>query len=334
MTVSKPSVTLITLSYNSGRHVETCLEALARLGGDPEIIHADNGSTDIDMDALAARFPKVRQIRNRQNLGFARGINQAVDAAATEWVGFINPDAFVDRDWLWAMQSAIAAHAQVSIFTSLQTDADDPGRVDGAGDNVTFFGFPYRSGFGQPVPARLAPAEVFAPCGAAMLIRRDLFLRLGGFDERFFCYCEDVDLGFRARLMGEPTVFVPEAKVAHVGSASTSVRSDFALYHGYRNRIWLYARNMPLMLLIPGLPVHMALTLIGAIKDTLKGKAGIVWPAIFDGLAGLGPILRNRKKIQKRRQISALRLAKSLTWNPVTIARRALDHRRLGKDLA
>lgn len=326
---SPTDVTLITLSYNSGRHVETCLKALCALDGECTIVHADNGSDDIDLDALAARFPQVRQVRHGRNLGFAAGMNRAAEAATTTWIGFINPDAFVDANWWQAMRAAMMAHPEANIFTALQTDADDAGRMDGAGDAMTFFGFPYRSGFGHPVPATLRSGEVFSPCGAAFVVRRDLFQRLGGFDERFFCYCEDADLGFRARLAGEKTIFVPQARVAHIGSASTSVRSDFALYHGYRNRIWLYVKNMPLMLLIPTLPLHAALTLFGAVKDTLNGKGGIVWPAIAAALRGLRPILRDRANIQKTRQISALRLAKSLTWNPMKIARRALDHRRL-----
>lgn len=316
---SSPDITLITLSYQSGAHIARCLSALTALGDSVAIIHADNGSTDIDLDALATQFPAVRQIRNGANLGFAAGMNRAVELAATPWIGFINPDAFVDADWLNAMRTAIAARPDVAIFTSLQLDADNPARLDGAGDAMTFFGFPYRAGHGHPVPPDLTVREVFAPCGAAMLIRRDLFVRLGGFDERFFCYCEDADLGFRARLDDEVCLLVPQARVAHIGSASTGVRSDFALWHGYRNRLWLYLKTMPLGLLLLTAPVHIGLTFLGAFNDTLKGKAGIVWPAIAAAIAGVGPILRSRNIIQRSRQISALRLAQSLTWNPAKI---------------
>ncbi|MGN6423396.1 MAG: glycosyltransferase family 2 protein [Asticcacaulis sp.] len=320
-------LTLITLSYRSGAQITRCLEALC--AQDADIIHADNGSDDLDMAALAAQFPRVRQVQHGANLGFAAGMNRAAALATTEWIGFINPDAYVAPDWVDAMQAAMRRHPDVSIFTALQLNADAPRLMDGAGDCLTFFGFPYRAGLGHLAPEDLQDAEVFAPCGAAFIIRRSLFAQLGGFDERFFCYCEDADLGFRARLIGERCVFVPAARTLHVGSASTSVRSDFALWHGYRNRLWLYLKSMPLLLLLITLPIHIGLTLIGALKDTLKGRKALPWSALSAAITGVGPILAARKNIQRARRITSLRLAKSLTWNLGKITRRAIDHRRL-----
>ena len=317
----------IVLAYNSSRYLDRCLEALSAF--DAEIICADNGSTDgTDFEALNAKFPKVRFHLFGDNLGFAAGNNRAAAGAAGEWLGFINPDAFADPDWLSAMTAAIAADPKAKLLTSLQLDAADPARMDGAGDAMTFFGFPYRMGYGQSLPAKLPQATVFAPCGAAFTIHRELWQALGGFDARFFTYCEDADLGFRAQLLGHACRFVPAARVLHVGSASTSVRSDFALYHGYRNRLWLYLKNMPLALLVPTLPVHIGLTLAGALADTVKGRGRTAWRGIGDAISGMGPILASRHTIAKSRQISALRLACLLTWNPAKIARRALDHRR------
>ena len=315
------TVSIIVLAYKSAPTIERCLDALMPF--DAEIILADNGSGDLDFDALKAKYPKVRFLPFAENLGFAAGNNRAAQTATGDWLGFINPDAFADSQWLDAMQTAITSWPYTAIFTSLQIDAGDAGRMDGAGDGMTFFGFPYRAGFGQPLPANLSGRPVFSPCGAAFIIRRDVFQQLQGFDERFFCYCEDADLGARARLIGHNCRLVPEAKVAHIGSASTGVRSDFALYHGYRNRVWLYAKTMPLWLLIPTLPIHTGLTVLGAMKDTLNGKGGLVWKALRDALKGMGPILRSRTKIQRERQIGALRLAKVLTWNPVKIIRRS-----------
>lgn len=326
--MTEPALSLITLSYQSGQYIDRCLGSLIDQAAH-EVIHADNDSDDIDLDELHGDYPGVRQVRNGANLGFAAGMNRAAAAATGDWLAFINPDAFLDADWLNVMSAAIEANPEVRLFASLQGHAEKIARLDGAGDALTFFGFPYRMGFGQAMPADLTTGEVFAPCGAAFVIHRELFHRLGGFDESFFCYCEDADLGFRARLAGETCLLIPEAKVAHIGSASTSVRSDFALYHGYRNRLWLYLKNMPLALLLLTLPIHIGLTLIMAVKDTRNGKGTLVRRALGDAWKGLRPIFVQRKIIQKSRTIGSLRLAKSLTWNPMKIARRAIVLRRL-----
>src|SRR5690606_19406548 len=110
-------------------------------------------------------------------------------------------------------------------------------------------------------PRNIEISEVFSPCGAAFVIARDLFEALNGFDERFFLYCEDADLGYRARLQGERTLLIPEAVVAHTGSATLGARSDVALYHGYRNRIWLYAKNTPLMVIALTIVPHIVFSL-------------------------------------------------------------------------
>jgi N-acetylglucosaminyl-diphospho-decaprenol L-rhamnosyltransferase len=317
----RTTFSLIILSYNSGAYIERCIGAAMGLGAD-ELILADNGSASIDLDGLRAKYPLVKIIDNGENLGFAAGNNRAAAQAAGDWLGFINPDAFAEPGWLEAMRAAIQNHPDTAMFTALQIEDNDPSKLDGLGDSLTFFGFPYRSGYGQPIPEKVQARETFSPCGAAFVIRADLYGQLGGFDERFFCYCEDADLGFRARLLGHICRLVPEARIRHIGSAASGVRSDFALYHGYRNRIWLYAKTMPLSLLLLTLPVHAVVTCLGAVKDTLKGKGGLVWRALADAFAGMGPILRDRKKIQATRRIGALRLAKVLTWNPLTIARR------------
>ncbi len=322
-----PTFSIIVLNYKSEAWLGRCLDALAAFK--VEVILADNGSPGFDAGDWQRRYPAVKVLPFDSNLGFAAGNNRAAEQATGDWLGFINPDAFAEAGWLAAMQSAIAAYPDVALFTSLQRMAREPSRLDGAGDGMTFFGFPFRMGYGRPVPAGLRPADVFAPCGAAFMIRRDVWQTLGGFDASFFTYCEDADLGFRARLLGHRCLFIPDAVVDHVGSAVLGVRSDFALYHGYRNRVWLYLKNMPAIVLWPTLPLHIGLTLFGALSDTLKGKGGIVWKALADALSGLGPILRARKNIMASKRIEALRLAALLTWNPRKILTRDLDHRRL-----
>ncbi len=123
----------------------------------------------------------------------------------------------------------------------------------------------------DPEPER----EVFSACAAAALYRRDVFEALGGLDEDFFCYMEDVDLGFRLRLAGWGCTYVPTAVVHHVGSATSGRRSHFTTYHGHRNLVWVFFKNMPGALLWLYLPQHFSLTsssvalFLHAVKDGL-----------------------------------------------------------------
>jgi N-acetylglucosaminyl-diphospho-decaprenol L-rhamnosyltransferase len=196
--------------------------------------------------------------------------------------------------------------------------AADPARLDGLGDAMTGFGFPFRSGFGAPDPGPLPMAEVFSPCGAAMMIDRALYLALGGFDERFFCYCEDADLGYRLRLIGERVLLAPDAVVAHEGSVSTGGRrSDFSMYHGARNRLWLYLKNTPPLLLALTAPLHAGATAAMALKALMRGDRATL-RGLWDGLKGAGEIWRSRSK----RTVPSAAIARMMTWNPLDVMRR------------
>src|SRR5512138_814980 len=131
------------------------------------------------------------------------------------------------------------AHQDTSSFSSRQLQANDPEFLDGAGDAYHVSGMAWRIGLGYPVKSYgLMPTSLFSPCAAAAMYLREAFLDVGGFDEDFFSYFEDVDLGFRLQLKGYRCLYVPGAVVHHVGSASLGQRSDFAFYHSHRNLVW------------------------------------------------------------------------------------------------
>ena len=166
--------------------------------------------------------------------------------------------------------------------------ADDPSRLDGLGDVMSGAGFPFRGGYTGRDPGPVAPGEVFSACGGAMLVDRDFFLKLGGFDERLFCYCEDVDFGYRMRLIGEPTIVVPAAVVRHVGStASGGPRSTFAVFHGTRNRLWVYVKNTPPLLLGLTLPLHLLTG--GTARGPGDADGGVVGDRARHDLEPAGP---------------------------------------------
>jgi N-acetylglucosaminyl-diphospho-decaprenol L-rhamnosyltransferase len=208
--------------------------------------------------------------------------------------------------------------------------ADEPGLMDGAGDVMTSAGIPFRGGYRRRRPADLMEGEVFSACGAATLIDRDLFLGLGGFDERFFCYCEDVDLGYRLRLAGEATLLLPDAVVAHVGSASTGVRSEFSIFHGSRNRIWTFIKNTPPLLLWLTAPLHVAVTAGLLLLHWRRGDAAPVVRGIKAAFKreALDPILASRRDVQAARKAGSWDILRVMAIDPVAFFGRRIVIRR------
>ena len=233
---------------------------------------------------------------------------------------------FAEPDWLETLVAA-ARHTGAESIASLQLTADDPQILDGAGDMMSAVGVAWRGGYQQPrALAPKAPVEVFAPCAAAALYRRDAFEAVGGFDARFFCYHEDVDLGFRLRLRGGRCVLEPRAVVRHVGSASSGAISGFAEYHGMRNRLWTFARDMPGPVMLLALPCHLLVLVFLLVRPQPAVMRSARLRGLRDGWSGAGPFIRERRDWRPRRLFDLIR---ALSWNPVAVSRRRPVYRRL-----
>jgi GT2 family glycosyltransferase len=217
----------------------------------------------------------------------------------------LNADAFPDLDWLEKLLQATERHPEFSFFASRQLQANAPNLLDGAGDALHISGLAWRRYASWPsAQFGLEPEEVFCPCAATALYSRRAFLQVGGFNEDFFSYHEDVDLGFRLRLRGFRCLYVPDAVVQHIGSAALGTQSDFALCHWQRNFIWSFVQNMPASLLGIALPFHLAANFIYQIVYTRRGRGKVLWKAKWDALRGLGHALRKRSRVQKDRKVS------------------------------
>lgn len=318
---ASPAVSVVVVTYQCRDTLARCLASLrAQTFNDFEVILVDNASSDGAAEAAAAADPALRLIANAENRGFAGGVNDGARAAHGRWLALLNPDAYAAPDWLERLLAAAAAHPDVSSFASRQLMADDRQVLDGLGDVMAAPGFPFRGGYGQPDTGHTAVGEVFSPCGGAMLIDRSLFLGLGGFDERLFCYCEDVDLGYRLRLAGERTLVIPDAVIEHEGSASTGgPRSDFAVFHGTRNRFWVFVKNTPPLLLWLTLPLHLAATALLFARHASRGEFRTPWRGLMAGVGGLSVALQARREAQARRKVGSLAIARAMTWNPLDL---------------
>ena len=287
-----------------------------------DVIIVDNASIDGSMDLGDTEPLKVDTVLSKENLGFAAANNLAAKRAQGEWIAFLNPDAYAAVDWLEELVSAARRHPDADAFGSTQIDANNQSILDGAGDAYFFAGAPYRGHFGWPVDKLPAEGECFAPCAAAAMYRKSIFLELGGFEETFFCYGEDVDLGFRLQLSGRHAVQIRSARVDHEGSGVTGRTSDFTIYHGHRNRIWTYYRNMPPLLLALSLPFHIAINIYLYGRFLINGAFGTYARAVKDAVAGLPEQSRIRARIQNVRRLSSVDLSRCLVWSPIKLFRR------------
>ncbi|GGY56555.1 glycosyltransferase family 2 protein [Parvularcula lutaonensis] len=305
---------VLVINFNAGARLLKTLAALeAQTEQSFELVLFDNASTDgsdhqAESRLSSLRFPS-RLIRSETNLGFAAGNNAAARHAKGEWLLLLNPDAYPDPDWLEKLSEAILRFPAVKVFGSLQVNAGDPRLVDGAGDVIHALGLVYRGGYGlsrECLPK--ADQLVASPCAAAMMVEREAFLSLGGFDERFFCYCEDLDLGLRLRAAGHPTVQLADAVVAHEGSAITGRRSRFAVFHGQRNRQWLLARHLPAGLFWPLLPFRALTDLAFLIRMLPTDARGAAFHGLMAGYAAIPARRREHRAAPKIGFAEAVRL--------------------------
>ena len=320
-----PWVRVVVVNYNAGPLLQACVDALARQSFSSfEAVIVDNASSDGSADALRLPDARFALVRNAGNAGFAAANNIGARGSRAPWLATLNPDTIAQPDWLDAMHDGALRHANARMLGATLLDAADPSRVDGFGDVLSITGIPWRGGAGRAVstlPDR--DIEVFAPCAAAALYERAAFEQAGGFDERFFCYLEDVDLGFRLRLAGERCVQLRGAIVHHHGSAITGATSDFTLYHSYRNRLWLLYKNMPAPLLVLAVPLNIACSALLLLLYRARTKAPVAasWKGL---LAGMWPggLLARRRQVQQNRRISTAALARMLDWNLANLRNR------------
>lgn len=316
-------ISVLIVNFNAGARLKRCLDCLQdQTFRDFEVIVVDNASEDGSIDLARESGQPFELIEAGGNLGFAAGNNLGARRARGDWLAFLNPDAYARADWLQRLIDATEKYPDALAFGSTQLMADDPSIIDGAGDVYHAFGIAYRGHHGWPATALPEEGACFAPCAAAAFYERARFESLGGFDERFFCYGEDVDLAFRLRLQGGAAVQLKDAVVLHEGSGVTGRESAFTVYHGNRNRIWLAYKNTPGALYWPLAPVRIAVDLYLLIGWAMAGQAGAYLKALRDGYGGLGRFRPDRKRIAAGRKITIAELARQWAWNPLLAMRR------------
>jgi GT2 family glycosyltransferase len=246
---------IIIVSYNAKDKLFRCLASVLQfLTDDSEVIIVDNASSEGNADAIENDFPEVTLIRSTINLGFAAGCNLGVKQAQGEYLIFLNPDTLVDENWLKALLKPLESNAQIGLVTAKILLMEHPERINTCGCNMHITGLTLCRGMGQSRELYNESDEVGAISGAAFAIRRQLFETLEGFDEEMFLYMEDTDLSLRARLVGFPTLYVPDSIVFHDYELRIT---PLKVFWQERNRYLMLLKSFKWRTLFLLLPVHL-----------------------------------------------------------------------------
>lgn len=302
MSAAAPSLSVVIVSYDSAAELPGTLAALVpQLGSGDELIVVDNNPGDGSIEAAREAAPAVTVVESGGNVGFAGGCNRGAAASDSELLLFLNPDTEVAPGCIDALRAAAGDHPGWAAWQPLVT-MDDGTLVNTAGNVVHLLGLSWAGRCGESRSAiGAADYEAAFASGAALVVRRAAWEEVGGFDERFFMYCEDLDLSLRLRLAGWGVGVVPGAVADHRYEFGKGGYKWFLLE---RNRWWTILGTYPARVLVPLLPVLLAFELAllpvaaagGWLGHKLRAQAAVV--------RSLPQALARRREIQSSRKIA------------------------------
>jgi len=316
---SPPVVSVIIVNFNRVNLLADCLSSLAaQRFRDFEIIVVDNGSTDSSLSWLRDNCPHAHIVANASNRGFCAANNQGFAAARGRYFALLNNDAIAHPDWLATLVADADAHPSAGMFASKIYVFNTAHTIDKVGHLIYFDGQNRGRGSGEIDSGQYdAPPEILWPDGCAALYRREMIEDCGGFDEDFFAYADDAELGLRARAMNWSARLVPASLVHHHRGSTLGKHNPGRIYLIERNRLWLAILHFPLWLLLLN-PAFFLLRLFASFFASLSGHGeaahytGIraklslgltLARANWAALGGLPRMWAKRKRFRARRRL-------------------------------
>lgn len=323
-----PRISVVIVNWNGLRFLDGCLSSLFNQSYHRfEIIMVDNGSIDGSVQFIRNKYPRVMILENQSNTGFAAANNQGIKAAKGKYVALLNNDTMADKDWLGNLaKKADSSAKDVGMWACKILSLHDPAIIDSVGGLVVSM---CGIGKGRGRNERDAnqydrEVEVFIPSACAAMYKKEMLDEIGLFDEEFFAYCEDTDLGLRARLAGWKTISVPDAIVYHYYSGTTGRYTPMKAFLVERNHIWVVVKNFPFSMLVAFplytiwrylLHVYALVSKKGAGARYVEGFSRtsiitVLLKAYWGALKGMPAMLRKRHSIQASRVVSKKEIGK------------------------
>ena len=264
-------VTVIIPNYNGIKYIGDCLDSLMGQTMEADIIVVDNASDDGSPD-IVRKYDEVKLIELSENFGFCRAVNEGIAATKTRYLILLNNDTKATPTFVEELYKAIDAHPDTFSVASKMLQMNSPDKIDCAGDLYCALGWAFSLGKDMNRSRYDRESVVFSVCAGAAIYRKDMFEQIGYFDELHFSYLEDVDVGYRARIMGYVNRYTPKAVVYHAGSGTTGSRyNPFKVRMAARNSWYVIYKNMPALQIIINLPFFLIGFGIKALFFIVKG---------------------------------------------------------------
>jgi len=322
MSEGRPLVSVIVVNWNRLETLRQCLHSLSRQTlRNHEVIIVDNGSSDGSLKLRSDEtLPPAHWIVNAENRGFGVAVNQGIAVAQAAFIALLNNDAEATPGWLAALVDVLRPHPHVGMAASKIVAFDDHSIIDKTGHLIYPDGQNRGRGSGEKDEGQFDTIdEVAWPDGCAALYRREMIDAIGGFDEDFFAYADDADLGLRGQLAGWTCLYAPQAVAYHRLGSTLGRFSEQRLFLIERNRIWLVAKLFPWRLIAAN-PFYFALRSLATTAAALlrRGEAGMargqlgvlrlmrcILKAQIAGWIGVPMMLRKRRGTRAARKLNA-----------------------------
>ncbi len=295
-------VSIIIVNYNGKSHLEKCLESLSKIKyPNLEIIIIDNHSADGSLEFIHSKYPHIKTINLDANCGFAEPNNIAAKTAMGKYLLFLNNDTVVDSNFVEELVNVMNQDPQIAISQSMLLKSN--GDVDSSGDFIDTLGRVYSS---KKKPTSIQ--NILSARGASMMARKDIFFKLGGFDENFFASYEDVDIGWRAWLCGYKVVLVPNSIVHHTGRQTIKELDSLIMFHAVKNSLVLRLTNFEPSFAFKSIVILFFVNIMRKIFGTSIIKAPeqrLPLPSFKIILQGMFWVVKNSKYVStKRKQVN------------------------------
>lgn len=306
--MANPLISVVIPNWNGKKFLAGCLDSLKEQTYEPiEVVIVDNGSKDGSVEYLKENYPYVKLVTFPVNTGFSPAVNAGIKASTGEMVALLNNDTVVDPNWMSELIKAMREHPEAGSAGCKMLAYDDHALLDGAGDGYRRGGLPGRIGHKERDTGRFNRQRyLLGACGGAALYRRELFADIGYFDEDYFAYLEDVDLGLRAQAAGYKCIYVPTSIVYHLGCGTTgSGYSPLVVRLSARNNWNTIVKNIPTPLLWKFLPHILFWQLYYLAVVTVRGGQLLAWlNGTYEAVKLLPKMLEKRREINRLRRTS------------------------------